>query len=418
MNAHAIGINWGYGMISIGSIYGNKSEDKSKYPLGTKEGNKIVFDASSLFFSMANYQNGGIFIPDEPTIIYLTLESYLEDNLRIDDFNDVEYEEIEGAVSEFESKAYNDLWPQSIAKAIDIDENNEESQFKDLYYLANLYSEGLGLAFYETNGKIKIPNNQKTGRKAFGKDVYVSSSDSIVSSMEINSKGVTVYTLGLMFHFEDDTKLGDFAELFFFSENPASYEKEDFIGKFIMTGESQFTGEDPAEMNVEIKEGDDENTLIITGIDFAKEIIADFNPSTSIMSIAPQPLADIEDEGDILDMTLYTTTPDGKYSTSASMDFTFNMVGNLVLTAESEADGYLIDSEEFGDWVDGFYDLVFTPNKTKSASIKTNKVISVKTHSAISRIEKLNTGTDHNFQIKGKKSHKQIKSNLQGGLIF
>ena len=113
----------------------------------------------------------------------------------------------------------------------------------------------------------------------FGQDVYVSQSDSIESSIEVNSKGVTIYTLGLTFHLEDGTIIGDFAETFYYSEEAVEYTIDDFVGTFTMTGPSQFSGYDDAEMTVTITEGESANTLIITGVDYAEEIEATYDES-------------------------------------------------------------------------------------------------------------------------------------------
>lgn len=411
MEAHNIGVIWSYGMISIGSVYGNLSTDKDSYPLGELQDEKITFGASSLYISMADYKEGAKAVASNPTYIYLTKDAYIKDNLKITDFNEVEYTYIEGAVSEIQSAAYSDSWGVEFAEAIDIDKENKESDYKNLFFLVDAYAEGHVVAFYNNGGKITIPANQETGRKAFGKDVFVSPSDILESSVETNAKGVDVYSLGLSFHYKDGTKLGDFTEIFFYSKEAVSYGKEDFIGNFIMTGDSQFD-EDPAEMEVEIAEGDHENTFILTGVDFAEEIIADFDLGSITMSIAPQELADFEDEDGVYDATLYTTDFNGEVSGSAKMNFTFNMQGNLVLANDTEADGYLIRSEAIGGWVDGYYGLVFTPIKPetksalRSASSTTSKV-AVKTAIA-KRTEK----PEHNFSIQGKTSPKALKKNV------
>ena len=139
----------------------------------------------------------------------------------------------------------------------------------------------------------------------YEKDIYVSPSDNVDSKVEINAKGVTIYTLGLKFHYEDGTVLGEFSELFFYSEDPVAYAKEDFIGSFTLSGPCLFD-ESVADMDVIIKAGTTENTFIIEGIGFAESVIATFNSAASTMSIAPQALADFDYNGTMLDMTLYT----------------------------------------------------------------------------------------------------------------
>lgn len=411
MEANLIGIDWNYGPTTIGSVYGNLKNDpsdKDNFPLGKLTGNKIVFPASSLFYA----DDDGASAISNPTTIYLTKEAFIEDNLRIDDFNEVEYVAIEGAVTELQSAAYSDSWEVFFGEAVDMDEENEDSDYKNLFYIGNAYAEGYGVAFYNVDGKITIPANQPIGRKVYGKEVFVSPSEDIKSSVETNAKGVDVYSLGLLFHYKDGTKLGDFSEIFFYSEDAVSYDKEDFIGSFNMTGESQLGGA-PTEMKVEIAEGETNDKLIISGIKWAEEIVAIFDSENSTMSIAPQALADVEYEDEIWDdVTLYTTDLAGKVSSSAEMIFTFNMQGNLVLTSDTDADGYLIRSETAGGWVDGYYDIAFTPVKSstksalRSASATTAKV-AVKT-----AIAKRAERPEHNFSIQGKISHKAIRNDI------
>ena len=421
MYANEIGVDWTYGMISIGSVYKNVSNDKAAYPLGKLSGDVITFGASSLYFSMANYNSGGKYPSANPTVIYLTKDAFIAANMKIEDFNNVEYVAVEGEVGEYESAAYSDAWSQTLSKAIDIDAENEESEYIDLYFLSDLYAEGKGVAFYYTEGgKVKIPANQPIGTKVLGKDIYVSQSEEIESSVEINAKGVTIYTLGLMFHFEDGTIVGDFAEKFYYSEDAVTYEKADFLGNFLMTGSSQFSGEPDAEMNVTVAEGDADNSLLISGIDYAEEVVATFDAATSVMSVAPQTLSDVVLSGSTYDATLYTTTVDGDVSTSAAIDLTFNMQGDLVITASSEADGYLIRSEDAGGWLDGYYGMVFSPSVTKSTSINAQNVSKINVHSVLNvttREESDNVDVN-NFKIKGKKDPKRMRNIIYSSVIF
>ena len=412
MYAHEIGVDWGYGMISIGSIYGNVSTNKATYPLGKLVGEVITFPANSLYIAEAGYNDGAPYPSALPTVIYLTKDAFIAANMKIDDFNDVEYEAITGSVTEFESASLNDSWNQSFAKAIDIDVENEESEYKDLYFFSDLYEEGYGLAFYyKEGGLLKIPASQNTGLEVFGKEVFVSQSDEYESSVEVNAKGVTVYTLGMMFHYEDGTIVGDFAERFYYSEDPVVYEKADFIGAFNMTGPSQFSGEPSADFDVTIAEGESADQLVITGIDYAEEVIANFDASTSTLSIAPQTLADFVTSSATFDMTLYTTTLAGDVSTTASIDLTFNMQGNLVIKPSSEADGYLIRSEVAGGYVDGYYGIEFSPATTRSAAVQSQVVPSFSVQSAnFVKRETVESVDLSNFKISGNIYDRHLKN--------
>lgn len=421
MPAHDIGVIWSYGMFSIGSIYKNVSQDKAKYPLGVLKNEVITFPASSLFISMATYKSGEKRIASTPTIIYLTKEAFIAANNKIEDFNDLEYVAIPGEVGEFKSDTYDKSWNQTLSKAIDIDEENKDSEYKNLYYLSDLYAEDYGLAFYydEEDDKLKVVDNQKIGTKVFGKDIYVSQSTEIKSLVTTNDKGVKIYTFGLMFHYKDGTSLGSFEELYFYSKDPVSYAKTDFLGNFKMTGPSQFVGVAPANMDVKIAEGADANTFVITGIDYAKEVKATFDETKSTISVKPQNLADFVTQTATYDMTLLTSAGDDVSSTAA-MTFTFNMEGKLTLTATSEADGYLIDSNAAGGYVDGYYDIVFTRiPAAKSPMFKANKTSLLKVKSAKSIVNKVQSKTgSHNFKILGKISPKKLKSNLSTDVIF
>jgi hypothetical protein len=407
-----------FGMIITGSVYGNLSTDIESYPLGTfgagKEGNIITFPPESLFF-IENSDMGAIYVCSTPTVIYTTKKAYLAANMKIDNFNKVEYEEIEsGAVSEFESAAYSDSWSQSIAKAIDIDPDNEDSEYKNLYYLANLYAEDFGLAFYYDGKSVSIPEEQKTGRLAFGKEVYVSQSETIESSVTTNSKGVDIYTLGLTFHFEDGTVIGEFAEVFYYSKEPVSYELTDFYGAFTLTGKSLWA--EDANMNITIAAGTEENTFVITGISFADSVVAKFDPQTSVMSIVPQALPDYEE----YDISLYTYISDDEISDSVPILFTFNMSGQLTLASNSEAIGYLLYSEVAGNWVDGYINLAFIPQavaETRSIqSVAAIQGIVAKPLSGLQNVisaAKSQKGSTDNFAIKGKASTKTMSKRVR-----
>ncbi|MDR2813800.1 MAG: hypothetical protein LBB79_03985, partial [Prevotellaceae bacterium] len=242
-----------------------------------------------------------------------------------------------------------------------------ESQYKNLYYLPDLYYEGYGLAFYYDGEKITIPANQPTGT-SFKKPLYVSQSSAIPSGVETTAKGIKIYTLGLKFHHEGGTVVGEFAETFYYSEDLVSYAIADYHGSYTLTGAS-LLGYPDAEMSVTITSGAEENTLLIRGIDYADSVKATFDPATSFLSIAPQVLPnfvyeDRNGQEQELDITLLTyvdtENEDEQISDTASLDFTFTMSGLLVLAPASEAVGYLLYSAAAG-YMDGYVDLSLTP---------------------------------------------------------
>ena len=420
MYSHFTGVEWStYGPVYMGSIYGNltvggEPAKKDEYPLGVLKDGIITFPENSLFYQ----DNDGISIHSNPTTIYLTKEIYLEANKEIKDFNDLEYELIEGDVSTFASKAFNNNWPQTLAKAVDIDEENEESAYKNLYYLADLYSEGKGVAFYynEKSGRVTIPENQPIGATVFGQDLYVSASTKNKSSVVVKDNGLTEYTLGMIFHYEDGTIVGDFAERYLYSEDPISYDIGDFVGNFTMTGSSLFQGEDDAKMKVKIEEGENENELLITGMQYAEEVVATFDPLTSMISIAPQALADFGS----YDISLLTVTLEGSslsISETAIINLQRNIVGDVILDSYSEAIGYVLESQAAGGYVDGYYDIEFTPRAAASSTSVQNSS-AIKVQSALTTTVKEDNAKTHNFKVQGKKSTRQNQKMVKNEQIY
>lgn len=426
MYPHDIGVEWQYGMHAIGSIYGNltvggEPAKKAEYPLGILKNGIITFPANSLYHTLPT---NGIRIAGDPTTIYLSKEIYLKENMAIKDFNDLEYEVIEGDVSTFASKAFGDSWEQTLGKAVDVDAENKDSEYKNLYFLADLYSDGKGVAFYynEESGRVTIPENQPIGATVFGQELYVSPSAKIKSSVEVKDNGLVEYTLGMIFHYEDGTIVGDFAERYLYSEDPLSYNIGDFVGSFTMTGFSLFQGEDDANMDVKIAKGTNDNELLITGVDLAAEIIATFDPLTSMISVKPQALADFNQ----YDITLLTVIVDGTKlltSETAIIDLQRNLIGDIVLAPYSEAIGYALKSEVAGGLVDGYYDIKFTPRAAKSTSMNTQSSNTFKVHSALTATGRVDNAKPkvNNFKVQGKKStgqYKKIQKSKQGVHIF
>ena len=73
------GMDWGDGMFSGGSVYGNLSTNIASYPLGVynEKAGSITFPANSLYVSMAGYQEGGKYPCSNPSYLYLSAEAYL-----------------------------------------------------------------------------------------------------------------------------------------------------------------------------------------------------------------------------------------------------------------------------------------------------------------------------------------------------
>ena len=385
------------------AAYGTANRDE--------EGNivSIDFPPGSLFI-IANSANQG-WSSGDMLQVYLSWEAYLADNMKIDDYNDVEYEEIPGAISEFESKAYGDGWDQSFFKAIDIDEENEESEYKDLYYLADLYANNYGLAFYYNGRTVKIPDNQPIGTKFMNQDIYVSQSATIESSVATSDKGLTVYSLGLKFHYKDGTTVGEFAETFYYSEDPVPGHISELYGDYILSGFDAFEEEDVlVEFPVSIAPAG-YNTLAIDGIAWVGLVTAKYDPANSVMSIAPQVL----DPYAGIAMQLHTLLPTWYTSTSAAMIFTRMESGVLVLTESSPAMGFLIWAGGGYGYQEGFFDIEFTPESSASPiSVKKSTSLKLSTNKELRQtpyVKKEKT-SEGNFKIQTKTSSKKARPAL------
>ena len=141
---------------------------------------------------------------------------------------------------------------------------------------------------------------------------------------------------------------------------------EDFYGDYIMTGFDALE-EDEVEvtMSITIAPGEDPNTVIITGLQFADSVIATF-PVKGFMSIAPQALPNFGR----YDITMYNITPDWEVSDTDPMIFTRLGSGDIVLSGDSYAIGYLLESELAGGFVDGYFDISFSPVQVATSTTK------------------------------------------------
>lgn len=77
----SIGIDYGYGEMVMGSVYGNLSNNIASYPLGvytqTKTGGKIVFAPNSLFLQD---NDGASACSKGASVLYLSADDYMADN--------------------------------------------------------------------------------------------------------------------------------------------------------------------------------------------------------------------------------------------------------------------------------------------------------------------------------------------------
>ncbi|MDR2824695.1 MAG: hypothetical protein LBB41_05790 [Prevotellaceae bacterium] len=432
-----LGMDWTYGMFSIGTVFGNKATisgapvTEASYPLGKydEEAGIITCDKNSLYISMADL--GWRVADANPTVIYLTKDAYLKANMKIKDYNDVEYEPIEGGVIQlFESASQSASWNvETFAKAVDMDVENENSEYKNLYYLADLYAEGYGLAFYynSDNGKITIPQSenasgkkvgQKTGIKFMDKDVWVTGSDGLASQVTVNGD-VTLYSFGLKFIYEDGTVLGEFIEKFYYSE-VYPYSISDFTGNFTFSYGSQY--EDPSEIFDGGTLSIEPNSAVENGVilkDFylaGSEIEADLDLINGKLLVPDvTPIGLVESGGTTYMLVTYNLEVDAPIEFIRNSDGTLVCASMLGIVAANPSTGQLI-----GYW-DELVNATFTPEtpealpaRIKHAPILKSK-INFATLSSTKKIEaKAAKAVRHsNFKVQGKPNPKMLKKNIK-----
>ncbi len=372
----AMGMTWSYGAFSGAhspsngmGIYNNA--DKS-----------ITFPGGSVACSMSDYKEGAFYLGSEPLIVFLDDALWKDINSSISiaglegGFNDesIEWIPLEGELKTFISAIQSDGWDLSIEKAVDPnpeDKQGEGSDFFNLFRLKDVYAKGFGLAFYwdQEKGKISLPVSlQPTGLEFASKKIFIGPSaenESFVEDVELQGNTVKVFHFFLQLQTSDGGNVGEYEELFYFGPKAVVWSKEDYIGKFELSGLSPF--DDSADVRqIEIKaEGDD---LIIQGIGDCDTIWASFDEASSALVIAPQALSSTATyQGVELPLTLYTMDVNGDPSETAVIKIVQKLSGKAVLADDTEAVGFLIDLGGLG-WWDGIYDLVLTPQKSGAAA--------------------------------------------------
>jgi len=250
-------------------------------------------------------------------------------------------------------------------------------------------------------------------------------SKSVSVSKPCNEQGVYTY---VVVTFDADDEMQEVAYVTFVFP-PIDVNIEDFYGDYILTG-SWIYGSWTGDMPVTIEEGDEPNTLVITGIDFAESVTATFDPVSGTMSIAPQGIADYYDDyydADLTNALFLTLLPNDDVSETAVLTFRRMMDGVLQLTSSSEAIGYIIFGEdEDGDLLDsdGYYYPVFTPEsalspKKKSVTSKPNIKNRTKVSSEVPTFAKeeviIKKGS---FSLKSKKSLKRATRDNSGATLI
>lgn len=361
-DAFALGMTWSYG-----AFYGAHAASKGMGAFDATT-NTITFDGGTVACGMADYNDGSFYLGSEPLIVILDAKAYQNDHISIADFNDpsIEWEEIESVVNQFESTIFNFTnEEQKLFAAVDQYPGNAKSPFINLFCLKDAYADGGNLAFYwdGEDGELDIPLPQDTKLSFMKENLLIMDAAGEVVTTNVKGTDVKVFTFQLHIVSEGGKEIGEFTETFSLADEAIVFAKEDFIGAFTMDGYSQFTGESES-VSVEIAE--EEGVLVLYGIQYCSGLVADFNAEKGTLSIAPQAQDSLYGAYDI---AFYTTTAEGA-SAKAALEFGFGLSGVAKLTADSEADGYLVRSEAAGGWLAGHYDLTLTPAAAPTAPAK------------------------------------------------
>ena len=228
-------------------------------------------------------------------------------------------------------------------------------------------------------------------------------------SLPLTGAGRWTFVL-VTFDDADEPQDFDYTSFNFVASSDVKYPIEDFFGDYVMSGFSAFDDTEGS-MEVAIAPGEEPNTLIITGVDYAESILATF-PVKGYMSVVPQELPDFVSGGAVYDMALYTITPDWEISDTDAMIFTRLESGDLVLASDTYAIGCLIRSEKAGGWVDGYYDIVFTPvSSAKAASMKSAA-------SPVLKSKEFQKQAKSSFIVKKEANKKTLKMQIKPAELF
>lgn len=408
-DAFDLGMDWGDGMFyaryydpTIPGVW--NAEDKS-----------ITFPARSA----ASFIGSSGRYTSEPIVVYIDDALWKDIHSAVtiagleDGLNDASltWTEIPGNLSTLVSTIQPGLIDVTFENVVDPnpeDKQGPESDFYNLFRLADVYAAGYGLAFYwdTIKGEIKIPSIlQPTGLNFAGKDIFVgrASTDSYVEKVKLQGKDASIFHLFYQLQTKDGGNLGEYEEMFYFSTEEIVWgeKAEDFVGTYKLTGYTQFSSGTDADLDVAIEIKDDK--LYLLGVTYADTIWLDFDDVTKKISIAPQQLGNYGP----YDIALVTTTVDGNVSQTEPIVFSMNFGGTIKTDASSNADGYLLNSESAGGYVSGYYDLVFTPAAPAAAPAKA-PTVSVKTARA-KHVTHSVTPKQNNWKIQGKVSKHRLR---------
>lgn len=403
--------------------YGEFSAGLSEGATGTydPELEVITFEGGAAWATMANLTKTYTW-DDQPIVIYLNATAYQNDHLTIEDFNDpsIEWEEVETAMNVFESTIFEFVSEdQKLYKAVDPLEDNPKSPYKQLFCLKDAYAEGGNLAFYwnQETDEFEVPDMQNTKISFMKKDLLIYQAYAEKFDQEIKGVNVSTIFFSMIVISSDGDYVGQYDEAFSFSVEPIIYEKADFLGNFILTGQSQFQGYPDAAMPVEIKEEDD--AIYLFGMDLVDTLQLVFDDEAGELYFFPQQVGNII-HPQVGEMTVLflTTTPDGNYSTKEPMILGFSWDGQIQLAKSSGADGYLLRGttldESAGGWLDGYYNIGLTPVAGKApARMNAYSPMNIfpLTQKVVKHVNHFAPSTDH-LRFNGKVDRRPLRKNV------
>lgn len=356
-----IGADLGYGVEYGGSVIGNYAAlgESDSYNPGTLADGVIIFAAGDLYI----YEDD-VYAAGEMSI-WLSAAAYRSavSAVHITDFNDPQWQwdTLANATTQYESQLFGVRWQdQPLCAAVDLDpEHGTSSEFLNLYYLPSLYADGYGFAFYwnPEDGSISVPANQPTGKTLFDKQIVISSAGTAVANTySVQGETVTELIFPLSVQTADGNLIGSYTETYLFAANAIRFTSADYTGAFTMNG-TPFVEEDATSLPVEIGAAD--SALAITGIPYAKSVLAQYNESANFLTVSAQTLATQKVNGQFKKMSLLTTM--GGEEMDAPLLLEMSLRGIIEISPKSEADGFAIYCEADDKVFGGMYDIRLTP---------------------------------------------------------
>lgn len=356
-----IGADLGYGVEHGGSIIGNYAAlgESDSYNPGVFDNGVISFAAGDLYIYEDDVYAAGAMS------IYLSAAAYQSEvsAIHITDFNDPQWQwdTLANATTQYESELFGVRWQgQPLCAAVDLDpEHGTSSEFLNLYYFPSLYAEGYGFAFYwnPEDGSISVPANQPTGKTLFDKQIVISpASTAVANTYTVQGETVTELIFPLSVQTDDGNLIGTYTETYLFAAGAIHFTSADYTGAFTLNG-TPFVEEDATSLPVEIGEAD--GTFAITGIPYARKVLAQYDESANLLTISAQDLATQKVNGQYKKMSLLTTM--GGEETDAPLLLEMSLRGIIEISPLSEADGFAIYCEADDKVFGGMYDIRLTP---------------------------------------------------------